>query len=188
MNKENIIIRKPKDADLKHILFIAKVAFDSEKQAIITEQLMKDDSAQPVVSLLAFDGNKPVGHILFSKATVEGYQKSEHVYFLSPIAIMPEYQSKNIDKLLMEEGLKKLKDSGVEMVFVYGNPEYYKNLGFVPEAESFGFTPPFPVPDRHSEAWMVRPLSHIRGLSNSAGKVVVADPLNKSETWKYLDS
>jgi len=184
MNEENIKIRKPKDADLKHILFVEKAAFESGQQANITEQLMKDDSAKPIESFLAFDEDKPIGHILFTNATVEGYQKSEHICFLSPIAIIPEYQGEDIDKMLMEEGLKKLEKSGIEMIFVYGDPQYYKTLGFVPEAETFGFAPPYPVPDRHSKAWMVRPLSHIRGLSNSAGKVAVADSLNKPELWE----
>lgn len=184
MNEENIKIRKPKDADLKHILFVEKAAFESDKQANLTEQLIKDDSAEPVVSFLAFDNDKPVGHILFSNATVEGYQKSEHVCFLSPIAIIPEYKNEKVDELLMEEGLKKLKNSGIEMVFVLGDPEYYKKHGFVPEAESFGFKPPFSLPERHSENWMVLPLSNIRGLSNSYGKLVVADSLNKPELWK----
>jgi putative acetyltransferase len=83
----------------------------------------------------------------------------------------------------MEEGLKTLKKSGMEMVFVYGDPEYYKPYGFIPDAESFGFAPPFPLPDRHSETWMVQALSNIKGLSKSVGKVAVADPLNKSEIW-----
>ena len=184
MNEKNITIRKPKDDDLKHILFVEKAAFESDEQANITEQLINDDSAQPVVSFLAFDEDKPIGHILFSNATVEGYQKSEHICFLSPIAIIQEYRDGTVDQLLMKEGLKKLEKSGIEMVFVYGDPDYYKKHGFVPDAESFGFTPPFPLPDRHSEAWMVLALSNIRGLSNSFGKVVVADPLNKPELWK----
>jgi putative acetyltransferase len=184
MGEKDIKILKPKDADLKHILFVEKAAFESDEQGKITEQLIKNDMAQPIVSYLAFDEDKPVGHILFSKASVEGYQKAEHIYFLSPVAVIPEYRNENIDKLLMEEGLKNLKKSGIEMVFVYGDPEYYKTHGFVPDAESFGFAPPFPLPKPHAEAWMVQALSNIKGLSKSVGKVVVADPLNKPELWE----
>lgn len=181
--KEDIEILKSKDADLKHVLFVEKAAFDTNSEANLSASLIKDPTAQPVISLLAFDGKKPVGHILFSKASVEGYHRNDYVYLLAPLAVLPEYRDKGIGGELISTGLKKLKEMGVEMVFVYGPPDYYKKHGFVPDASSFGFAPPNSIPSASKEGWMVQTLT-IKGLSASSGRVVCADALNKPEFWK----
>jgi putative acetyltransferase len=131
---------------------------------------------------MALRDNKPAGHVLFTKAKIEGYQKSEHVALLAPLAILPEYQGEGIGGLLIKEGLRSLKEQGTEMVFVLGDPDYYRKYGFVPEAGSFGFDPPFPIPERYADAWMVQALT-LQGLSKSVGKLIPANALNQQKYW-----
>lgn len=183
MDIKNIQIRETTGIDLESIVIVQKSAFKTDEEARLTVNLLDDETARPLVSLLALDGTKPVGHILFTKARVEGYHKAEHVYILAPLAVVSEYQKQGIGGLLIKEGLQKLKEKGTEMVFVLGDPDYYRKHGFIPEAASFGFLPPLPVPERYAEAWMVQPLT-IKGLSKSAGKVVCAEALNRAEYWQ----
>lgn len=182
MDPDKITIRESTDRDKTDILTVEKSAFETESEAKLTDELLHDPTAKPFVSLLAFDGDRAVGHILFSKARVEGWYKTGYVHLLAPMAVIPEYQNRGIGGKLIEHGLKRLKEMGTEMVFVLGDPEYYKRHGFVPDAASFGFNPPFELSERHSEAWMVQALT-IKGLSSNVGKLVCADALNKKEYW-----
>ncbi|MFO8001811.1 MAG: N-acetyltransferase [Marinilabilia sp.] len=182
MHNEKIQIRETTDADLNDILFVQKAAFETDNEARLAAELLEDPTARPVISLLALEDENPVGHILFSKARIEGYQGSEHVSLLTLLAVVSGRQRQDIGGFLIKEGLSRLKANGVEMVFVLGDPDYYRQFGFVPEAESFGFTPPFPIPERNAEGWMVQALT-IQGLSKSVGQFVCADALNKPELW-----
>ncbi|WP_373279988.1 GNAT family N-acetyltransferase [Marinilabilia salmonicolor] len=120
---------------------------------------------------------------MFASAKVEGWHQSDHVSILAPLAVIPEYRNSEVDKLLMEEGIKKLKQMGTEMVFVFGDPEHYKKLGFVPEAESFGFAPPPVLADQRREKWMVQALT-LKGLSKNVGTLVTSEFMNKNEFWQ----
>ena len=74
-----------------------------------------------------------------------------------------------------------MSESGVELVFVLGHPEYYPRHGFTP-AGALGFEAPYPIPDEHAEAWMVQELRP--GVIGSVcGRVICADMLNKPEHW-----
>lgn len=183
MDRSDIQIQETTKADREDVLFVEKAAFETDEEAQLVAELLDDASAQPIISLLARIDNKPIGHILFTKARIEGYQKSEHVALLAPLAVIPEYQGKGIGGLLIKEGLHLLKEQGMEMVFVLGSPDYYRKHGFVPDAGSFGYDPPFPIPRRNAEAWMVQALT-LQGLSKSVGKFVPADSLNKQKYWE----
>ncbi len=83
---------------------------------------------------------------------------------------------------LIKEGLKLLSESGVELVFVLGHPEYYPRHGFKP-AGALGFEAPYPIPDEHANAWMVQELRP--GVIGSvSGKIICADVLNHPEHWR----
>ena len=48
-----------------------------------------------------------------------------------------------------------MAESGVELVFVLGHPDYYPRHGFKP-AGALGFEAPYPIPDKNVNAWMVQ--------------------------------
>lgn len=183
MKERKIKILQAKDADLKHILFVDKAAFGSDEKSGLTASLVKDHSAQPVISFLAFDDNNAVGYAIFASAKVDGWHQSDHVSILAPLAVIPEYKDSEVNKLLIEDGIKKLKQMGTEMVFTFGDPEYYKKFGFVPEAESFGFAPPTVLANERREKWMVQALT-LKGLSKNVGSVVCPESMNKPEFWR----
>ena len=85
--------------------------------------------------------------------------------------------------MLIREGLRKLKEIDVEMVFVLGHMKYYPQYGFTPDAGKAGFPAPYPIPPEHADAWMVQALSS-DGLSRTTGKVICADALHKPEHWR----
>lgn len=175
-------IREAVSTDLSDVLSIERSAFGHDKEAELVRDLLDDPSAKPILSLLAFKKDHAVGHILFTAARLSGPQDPVRIVLLAPLAIVPEAQKQGIGGKLIEHGLKVLAESGVDLVFVLGHPEYYPRHGFEP-AGHLGFEAPYPIPDEHADAWMVRALR--TGVIGSVkGRVVCADALNKPEYWR----
>ena len=183
MELKNIHIRETKDTDFNDIMEVEKQAFGYDKEAELVADLLKDKSAQPIVSLLAFQDNIAIGHILFTRVYVNQKKNESLFHILAPLAVKPEWQKQGVGGMLINEGIKKLKEIGSEMVFVLGHMEYYPKFGFIPDAKSLGFSAPFPIPDKHANAWMVQALT-LKGLKYGPGKVICADELNKPEHWR----
>ncbi len=168
--------------DLEDVLLVERAAFGQDDEAELVRNLLMDTSAEPHLSLLARDGEQPVGHILFTAARLLGASRPAPVTILAPLAVVPDAQGRGVGGRLIEEGLRILTESGVGLVFTAGHPDYYPRHGFVP-AGSQGFVPPYPIPPEHEEAWMVREL--VPGLIDSLhGRVVCADGLDRPEYWR----
>ena len=176
-------IRKTDESDLSNVLYVETEAFGYEKEANLVKALLGDSSAMPILSLLAFnDQEEPVGHILFTKVRITGVEDTAAA-ILAPLAIIPDEQAKGIGGELIKEGLRLLSESGVDLVFVLGHPDYYPRHGFKPDAGALGFEAPYPIPTEHSDAWMVQELN-TGVIGTLKGKVICADELNNPEHWR----
>ncbi|NEQ39935.1 MAG: N-acetyltransferase [Okeania sp. SIO3I5] len=176
-----MIIRKALDSDLDDILSVERAAFDGEDGAEIVQKLLGDDSAQPIVSLVAFQENRTVGHIFFSRATLEPNAPLS-LSILGPLAVVPDAQRQGIGGKLIQKGLDILSESGVDLVFVLGHSTYYPRFGFKP-AGNLGFEPHYPIPEKNADAWMVQELRP-GIIGNFRGKVICADSLDDPQYWE----
>ncbi len=177
-------IRESKESDKSDIFNIHTLAFGKKEGPEIAElvaDLFDDRTADPSLSLVAVEKNRLIGHILFTKATLSGHTDSVKIQLLAPLAIRPEFQKKGGGGRLIKEGLKRLKASGTQLVFVLGHPEYYPRSGFRP-AGVLGFSAPYPIPDEHAAAWMV--LELVPGMIGSVhGQVRCSDGLDHPRHW-----
>jgi len=183
IESEDIKIVETNDSDLEDILSVERQAFGSEKEAELVRLLLNDDSASPVVSLLAYYEEEAVGHILFTKAGIQEIPDSPLIYILAPLAVVPKHQKKGIGGLLIREGIQKLKEMDTKIIFVLGYPDYYPRHGFITDAANLGFPAPFPIPHEVKDAWMILPLTD-KDISQYSGKVSCADVMNKPEYWR----
>jgi len=174
------MIRIATKKDLEDILEIERLAFGEIDESEMVKNLLKDETAQPTLSLIAFQDDQPVGHALYTKAHVQGADVS--CALLAPLAVIPEFQYKGFGKRIMKEGFRHLKEKGVDLVFVLGDPDYYPRAGFQNDAADLGFSPPHPVPERHRDAWMVRALSE-NIIGSFSSRVRVANAINTPEFW-----
>ena len=139
-------IRKETAADYAAVYTVVKRAFAHAEHADGNEQdlvnaLRKGNAFLPELSLVAeVDGNI-VGHILFTRATVDGTP----VLALAPLSVLPEYQGKGIGLALIQAGHKIAKELGYTHSIVLGSAQYYPKAGYSP-AERFGIQAPFAVP------------------------------------------
>ena len=109
---------------------------------LMVHQLRKGTGYIPELSLVACDGNKIVGHILYTRSYVvsENKQRREVISF-GPVSVLPSYQGKGIGSALIEKTKEIARDMGYKGIFIYGNPKYYNRFGFV-NTECFHITTP----------------------------------------------
>jgi predicted N-acetyltransferase YhbS len=178
-------LRISKKSDIAEISNVHLKAFGEEKGPEISNLvlgLLQDETAMPLLSLVAVSDKKIIGHILFTKADVTGTAKSVSVRILAPLAVLPHYQNSGVGSQLIKEGLNQLKKTGVDLVFVLGHPDYYPKSGFSP-AGIHGYEAPYPIPEEHANAWMVQELS-AGVIGKVKGKIQCSRVLNQPEHWR----
>jgi putative acetyltransferase len=167
-------------ADLEDVLFVERAAFGADDVAELVRELLDDPSARPLLSLLARDAERAVGHIMFTAARLADAARDVSISILAPLAVVPDAQRVGIGGRLIEDGIRRLRESGVELVFVLGHPEYYPRHGFEP-AGRHRLAAPYPISP--PEAWMVRSLSP--GVIGSVhGSIVCAHAMDRPEHWR----
>jgi putative acetyltransferase len=177
-----VLIEMASDSDLEAVLSVERQAFGSDEEAELVCELLADPSAQPLLSLLASEDDRPVGHVLFTAARLEEDRDAASIAILAPLAVVPAAQRRGIGGELVTRGIQLLSESGVDLVFVLGHPEYYPRHGFEP-AGRLGFAAPFPIPHKNADAWMVQALRPDL-LGSVRGTVVCADVMNRPEYWR----
>ena len=98
-------------------------------------------TAEPMLSLVADDGQAVIGHVLFSPGLLDAPRRLVPVQTLSPLAVLPDRQRQGVGAALVRAGLRVLADRGVPVVFLEGDPAYYSRLGFLAGA-GVGFRRP----------------------------------------------
>ena len=174
-------IRQTTQADLKDIMFVEKAAFKRDEEVNLTVDLLVDPSAKPLLSLMAYVENQPVGHVLFTKGTLTN-NPDVTLSFLAPLAVIPKFQRQGIGGALINRGVKILTKANVDLIFLLGHPNYYPKFGFKP-ASKFGFEPTYPIPSEVADAWMVKALKP-NIIGRFSGKVICCDTMNNPEIWR----
>lgn len=175
-------IRTATDSDLPAIREIHARAFGQDTEARLTRAILADPTAQPTLSLLAEEDGRPQGHILFSKVRLTEPDSGRPATILAPLAVVPEAQGKGGGGLLIEAGLQRLRDDGIDLVFVLGDPGYYQRFGFQ-SADCVGLDAPYPLPEERIEAWRVRALRD-DVIGRVHGKVACCEALMEPELWR----
>jgi predicted N-acetyltransferase YhbS len=171
------------EADRAAILALHRVAFGPEEGPVIADlvaALLDDPTAEPRLSLLAERAGRPVGHILFTRATLSPDRGGLSLHLLAPLAVDPEAQGAGLGGALIRHGLARLRQDHADLVFVLGHPGYYPRHGFRP---CRGIAAPYPIPAEHAEAWMVQELTP--GALDRAGRAVLhcAEMLDQRRYW-----
>lgn len=184
MTNKIIQIRETNNNDLEAIMLVEERAFGMKKEAELTADLLNDETASPIMSLLAFDGERVIGHIIFTRVYMDKLDPNQPlIHILAPLAVIPEYQNQGIGSMLIREGINRLKEMGSEMVFVLGHIGYYDRFDFIIDAKALGYEAPYPIPEEFKDAWMVQPLK-TEEFHIPSGQVICSNALNKEEHWR----
>lgn len=151
-----MLIRQETFHDHKEVYGLITEAFTTAEHADGNEQnlvvaLRQGHAFIPELSLVAEVDKKLVGHILFTKATVN----HETVLVLAPLSVMPSYQKQGVGTALIVEGHKIAKNLGYPYSFVLGSETYYPRVGYLP-AEQFGVEVPSGIPTENFMAMQLQ--------------------------------
>ena len=175
-----MLIAEASESDLEDVLAVSRAAFEGEDVATLVRDLLEDPSAPPLLSLMAREEGRTIGHALFSAAKIGTEEESASAVILAPLAVVPDEQRRGVGGLLLQTGFRLLGASGIGLVFLAGDSGYYTRHGFEP-ARPCGFIPPFLISPEG--AWMVRALAW-DALGRASGAVICADALNRPEHWR----
>lgn len=142
-----MFVRNETPADYETVHEVNRLAFDQENEARLVEALRQPGKT---ISLVAEEGGRVVGHILFSPVTIETPRRPVPALALAPVAVLPALQNRGIGSVLIRQGLEECRQQGHRIVIVLGHARYYPRFGFT-QARPLGIEPPFEVPDA---AWM----------------------------------
>jgi putative acetyltransferase len=168
--------------DRAAVLAVQAAAFPTPAEAELVAALLDDPSAQPVVSLIAEADDRPIGHVLFTRAAVRSDGIIVPASILAPLAVVPEAQRRGVGQALIRAGIEALSALDIGLVFVLGHIDYYPRAGFRP-ALPFGLRAPYDIDPAVADAWMVRETR--AGLLGAVqGTVRCADALMHAELWR----
>jgi len=144
-----VTVRDELPGDAGTIWHINEKAFGQSGEADLVDLLRS--RGKLIASLVAEEEGRIVGHIAFSRVSLDGGGRELSGAGLAPMAVMPEMQKRGIGSALVAEGLEKCGAKGIDYVVVLGHPDYYPRFGFVP-AGQYGLRCEFDAPE---EAFMV---------------------------------
>jgi putative acetyltransferase len=122
---------------------VHEAAFPTPLEAELVEALIREGDA--VVSLVAMRAGEIVGHIMLSRMAVSADSRDLRALGLAPLGVLPGYQGGGIGKSLIEAALGIARATGEDMVFVLGEPDYYRRFGFAADT-AMPFASPYAGP------------------------------------------
>jgi putative acetyltransferase len=141
---DQIQVRPERAGDEPAIAQLNDEAFGQPSESRVVDAVRRGGHA--TISLVAFDGTRVVGHILFTRVAIESAGPAIDALGLGPMAVLPELQRRGIGSRLVEAGLRDCARVGCQVVVVVGHPAFYPRFGFRP-ARSFGLRSEYDVPD-----------------------------------------
>ena len=139
-----LTIRPERSADVAAIRAVNERAFGQPDEAALVDAVRARGERR--ISLVAVDGARLVGHILFTPVTIGEPDQVHEAAGLAPLAVDPDHQRRGIGSRLVARGLDRCRECGYRIAVVLGHPAYYPRFGFVP-ARRHGIRFELDVPD-----------------------------------------
>ena len=125
----NIRIATNQDRDdIQRVYLSAFPKGESEIVAKIAIDLLSENTTPQTISLIVEADHSVVGHVAFSPVEIENNADCQ-AYILAPLAVQADYQKRRIGSTLIKYGMQQLSAMSVNIVFVYGDPNYYERFG-----------------------------------------------------------
>ncbi len=174
-------IRFAEVRDEDNLKAIYTAAFPVEEVEPVTQlciELLREESNPITCSIVAERDGVIIAHVAFSPVVIEGRHACQG-YILAPLAVDPDYQKQGVGTQLVEYGLQLLEQKKADIVFVYGDPQYYSRFGFNVEAAAL-YQPPYPL--EYAFGWQAKILNECR-TAKSETPITCVKALSKSDLW-----
>jgi putative acetyltransferase len=122
-------IRLERAGDAESIRAVQLAAFGQPDEADLVEALR--ESGDAVLSVVAEEAGRSVGHVLFSRLTIHADDGAVvPALALAPMAVVPDRQRQGIGSALLTEAFRECRARGEGIVIVVGHVEFYPRFGF----------------------------------------------------------
>lgn len=102
------------------------------KEHFVLNQYRNNPDFIPELDFVMEEDGKIIGHVMFSKAEIVKNDGSPfQAWTFGPISIHPDYKRKGYGLKLLQYSIVKAKESGVGVLCMEGNIDFYKHAGFV---------------------------------------------------------
>ena len=108
-------------------------------EADFVERQRAINSYLPALALVGECGNVIVGHVMLIQASVAGPAPPSRALLLAIVSVSPSLQRAGLGSSLVREALVRARALGFRIVFVLGDPAFYRRFGFKP-ASNFSIT------------------------------------------------
>lgn len=135
---DRALIRAEAPADHAGVRKLLVSAFGGVAEADLVEALRREGAI--AAALVAEIAGDVCGHIMMSRL-----RSPPNGLALAPIAVAPARQRQGIGSALMREAIDSAKANRYDIIFVLGDPDYYRRFGFSVE-EAAAFQSPYSGP------------------------------------------
>ena len=142
----------------------------------LVNELLTNTAAHDFYCFVATEDEQIIGSIVFSKLS---FKNETIAFLLSPVAISTSSQGKGIGQKLINFGLNTLRDNDVELVFTYGDPNFYAKVGFRQITEKIVKAP---LKLSYPEGWLGQSLVNDE-IEPISGNSYCVEAFNKPEIW-----
>ena len=156
-------------------------AFAEGEREIVSKlavNLLSEESTPQTISLVAETEGIVVGHVAFSPVAIDNNEGIQG-YILAPLGVKPDHQKCRIGSKLIDSGVQQLSITGVDILFVYGDPEYYSKFGFSVDAAEC-YIPPYKL--QYPFGWQAITLNE-SGTEKSPIKIACVTSLCDPALW-----
>lgn len=142
----------------------------------LVHELVSATETADMFGFVAIEQEQVVGCILFTRLSFGAPVKA---FMLSPVAVDTGHQGKGVGQKLINVGIERLRELGVELIFTYGDPNYYSKVGFeqVPQEVAKA---PFKL--THPEGWLGQSLNG-GSLELPLGQARCVEAFNDPQYW-----
>lgn len=127
-----MIIRVAIPGDAATIRNILRAAFGGDQEANLIDNLR--NAGDLLLSLVAEDAGQIVGYLGFSRLWIACEAQRSAGSSLAPLAVAVDRRRRGIGAALVEAGHQRLRSAGESIVFVLGDPAYYRRFGYLTQA------------------------------------------------------
>ncbi|MES9970741.1 MAG: N-acetyltransferase [Candidatus Thiodiazotropha sp.] len=174
------LCKKSDTAEIKQLF--KQVFSDSEGEAEgvlianLAADLLNTTEPQDIFGYLATEQDQIIGAIFFTRLS---FDAPVEAFILAPVAVKTSHQRKGIGQKLINFGIDQMKKKGVKLLFTYGDPNYYSQLGFQSIMENIAKAP---LKLSQPEGWLCQSLTGDEFVPIPGNSKCVT-ALNKPEYW-----
>ena len=139
--RDLVKIRQEQATDYDEVYTLVKTAFDSNPgtDGLVPDYLnglREKDTFIPELSLVAeHENGRIIGQVVLYKTDITTPDAILTELVLSPISVHPDYFRQGIARAMMERAFEIAVGLGYRLVFLCGDPAFYRMIGFTPTFE-----------------------------------------------------